>query len=60
MRQARRLRELVGLEVVVLLPCLLPVRANMVKWVGLGGRAHLAMEACSAPEDAVGRLVAVT
>jgi hypothetical protein len=37
MRQARRLRELVGLEVVVLLPCLLPVRANRVKWVRAGG-----------------------
>ena len=60
MRQARMLCELVGLEVVGLLPCLLPVRANRVKRVGLGGRAYLAMEACSAPEDAVGRLVAGT
>ena len=44
MRQTSRLRVLEGLGMVVLRPCLRPVRVNRVERAGLGGRAHLAME----------------
>ena len=40
-KQTRIKPELVGLGVVGLRPCLLPVRTNRVKRVGLRGRAHL-------------------
>ena len=59
MRLARRLRERVGLEEVVLVPCSLPVRVNRVKRVGLGGRAHLAVETRSAPVVVDGQVMAV-
>jgi hypothetical protein len=48
-KQTRIKPELVGLGVVGLRPCLLPVRTNRVKRVGLRGRAHLVVETRSAP-----------